>query len=139
MITRFSRRRISIAVILAICATSVSANCIVCDEVIVINEARANCLADNFESIATAIGGAPNGRKSVDLDACSIDGEQLSVRGGLDTLPDLNSLSEEAETTVKSSYLLDLNYLTCLQRLIDSENRPIDPDRTFDLFLSCQS
>lgn len=119
-------------------ASGATANCIVCDELIDIDENRANCLLDNFETISAAIENTPNGRKSVDLDACSIDGEQLSERGGLDTLPDLDSLQRDSEVDIKSAYLLDQGYLDCLRELIGDEPRPIDPGKTFDLYLLCK-
>ena len=139
MITPSSKVWFAAAALITLAVPSAEANCIMCDELIDIDESRANCLIDNFEAISSAIGNMPNGRKSIDLDACSIDGEQLSARGGLETLPDLGSALAETDGTTKSAYLLDLNYLACLRQLVDEEPRPIDPEKTFDLYLLCQS
>ena len=115
-----------------------SANCLVCDELIKMDEARAACFLDNYEDIAKAVDAAPNKRKAVDLDSCSIDGDVLALRGGIATMPKLGGNAVRDEGASKSVYTLDSRGLTCLRDLVAQQERPFDPVATFDLFEMCQ-
>lgn len=119
-------------------AWTAHAECMVCDEVIEINSARATCFMENQESIAKAVSAAPDGRMSVDFDACTVGGEKLTVRGGVATLPELNGSANAENILSKSVYLLDSASVACLTELIREHQGPLDPVATFDLFEQCK-
>lgn len=117
---------------------SVSANCLVCDELIKMDEARATCFLDNYDDISKAVSEAPNKRRAIDLDSCSIDGEVLALRGGIATMPTLKGNASPEGNDTKSVYTLDSTGLACLRALVATQERPVDPVATFDLFEMCQ-
>lgn len=121
-----------------VAAQAAHAECIVCDEVIELNAARATCFIENHESISKAVSAAPDGRMSVDFDECSVGGEKLVVRGGVATLPELNTSTAMTQPPSKSVYLLDYQSVICLKELISEHEGPLDPVATFDLFEQCK-
>ncbi|MEM7730487.1 MAG: hypothetical protein AAF311_14670 [Pseudomonadota bacterium] len=124
------------AAIMLTAAGVAAADCIVCDEVVEIDEARAACFRNNYAAIADAVARAPSGRKPIDLDACTIDGEALASRGYIG-LPRIDRDSEEMPRS-KAVYVLDLIYVDCLQSLLTKHEGSLDPAETFDLFELCE-
>lgn len=119
------------------------AECIVCDEIVEINSARAECFMKNHSAIAAAIVGAPNGRAPIDLDSCEVNGEKMSMRGGISDLPTplgvpSQPLSAIGPVPQKSVYLLDKALVDCLKSLIEQHPASLDPVARFDLFEQCQ-
>lgn len=132
MILQFSR--------LAICAAVLAANqaraaCMICDELITIDEVHATCFLENFDQINEVIAADPKGRSSIDLAKCVINGEELLMRSGLATLPELGTINPTK--SMKSVYMLDTSAVTCLRDLIEAHERPLDPAVVFDLFEAC--
>lgn len=117
-------------------ATGARANCMICDEIVTLDSARAACFMQNFDEINTKIALAPHGRMSFDLDACTVEGETLNRRGGIATLPRIND-GGATPAPAKSVYLLDKRLVACLRDLIENHPEPLDPSAVFDLFEDC--
>lgn len=132
----FNFRYIFLAVFLIV-PFSASANCLVCDELIEIDEERADCFLRNFDQIVAAVNVAPNQRKAVDLSACAVGDEVLSARGGIASLPTLGGSKRYIDLSGKSVYTLDKKGLFCLRDLVSEQSRPFNPSATFDLYLMC--
>jgi hypothetical protein len=114
------------------------AECLVCDDLVEINSARASCFMENHERILAAVSAAPDGRMAVDFETCSVGGEKLDFRGGVATLPDLDLSSKEDQPPTKSVYLLDSASVVCLRDLIAKHQGSLDPVAKFDLFEKCR-
>lgn len=117
------------------------AQCMICDELITINDKRAKCFKDNFKLISEMIESAKFGRKIFNLDSCVNGDGELSFRGdgGISELPKLPDPSGQTGKlpTTKSAYMLDANGANCLEQLIGRHKGSFDPFVTFDLFEQC--
>jgi hypothetical protein len=113
------------------------ADCLICDEIITLDAARAACFVRNYEAVSEKLAATPTGRTSIDLDACSVEGEALDTRAGLATLPRMNSGDAPGATRGKSVYLLDAQGAACLHDLIKNHPSSLDPSVMFDLFEDC--
>lgn len=121
-------------VVAAAVSGAVGAECLICDELVVVDAARAACFLDHHDTILAAIDADPEGRRNVDLDACAHDGTALAERGGLLTMP---RVGETARLASKSVFLLDRQGAECLAELIAAHPSPLNPSTTFDLLESC--
>lgn len=138
----------SFAFAASLLATGAMADCVICDEVVVLGPSEADCFLERFDDFAADIAASPRGRATLDLAKCqggTADGDR-----SVTTLPVVPSLPSVPTGTAsegpvdpaqghKTAYLFDAAYADCLRELLAAHEGPIDPTVTFDLFEECQS
>lgn len=115
------------------------ADCLICDEIITLNASRAACFLQNYGAIIERLTSEPSGRMSIDLDACTVEGEELETRGGLVTLPSMKDIGGSATGSPrpKSVYLMDAKGVSCLRNLVQRHSDKLNQSVEFDLFEDC--
>ena len=118
-----------------------AASCMVCDEVVVLDQTRARCFASGYEQYLEAATKSPDRFAEIDLTGCT--GESGDERRGLDRIgndrsPDASARSKKppVESSLRTMYILDAESIVCLGRLLESYDGNYDPAR-FDLYESC--
>lgn len=114
------------------------ATCMICDEVVEFDQARAACFASEYERYLEAARNSPTRSTEIDLTGCT--GASGDESRGLERMRSLFP-SEPATVTapmagLRSVYILDEPGIVCLGRLIETHQGPFDPAR-FDLYESC--
>lgn len=140
---RFFRRGIAFAALAlaAVPATTgagLAQSCFICDDLIVLNDADAECFLKAYD--ASRREAQQKGFVTINLSACTNADEQ-EKRGSIDKpLGELSPQSgETARSATRSSYVLDLVGIDCLYRMVGGQTRPINPTASFDLQNSCSA
>ncbi len=111
------------------------AACFICDELISLNAAQAECFAANFADLLAELERDSDRRLSVNMNACTRDAYSYATRGGILTMPDPQGAAPSGGG--KTVYLLDANGARCLKSLVDGHEGSFNPTTTFDLFEDC--
>lgn len=112
-----------------------TADCFVCDQVVVFNQRGAECFLRSYRSIAANIAGEGAGRAEFDLSSCPA-GDETKDRGGLSVMPTIGKASAPA-VPVKTTYVFDAETARCLKQQIEHYSGSYDPAATFDLAEAC--
>lgn len=127
-------RTILATCLLAVAATGATAQCLLCDEVVEIDQTYADCFRAQYAEYLAKLETSGNGRVQVNLGVCN--GTQTEAeRSGLTTMPTLDSGIQSRR--MKSIYVLDEPYLRCLKNLLDRHPGSFDPSVEFDLYEKC--
>jgi len=121
--------------LLAISSHNASAECYVCDDLVVLDRQAATCFLEKFDSFAAASSNADGKRIEFDTTSC-IDPDAEKPRGGLSLMPTIGGMANAAPKT-KARYTLDDASATCLKGLLETYDGPFDPDAQFDLAKNC--
>lgn len=140
---RCSKIYFPLAIVLGSIMTEIPAvaSCMVCDEVVVLDQTRARCFAASYEQYLEAATKSPNHFAEIDLTSCT--GESGNELRGLDRIgadrsPDTSAGSKPAvESSLRTMYILDAESIVCLGQLIKNYSGDYDPAR-FDLYESCR-
>ena len=115
-----------------------AATCMVCDEVVEFDRARAICFASDYERYLEAARNSPTRSAEIDLTGCT--GTSGDERRGLERMRSLFPTDEAAGTApipgLRSVYILDEAGIICLGQLVERHEGAFDPAR-FDLYESC--
>lgn len=120
-------------------ASSSHASCFVCDEVVEFGAIHAACFMSDYEQFSSAA--EASGRVEVDLSSCV--GKVASGSRGLDAFPfflDPKTSGEKdaPRPELRTTYILDLESLNCLHRILKEHSEPIDPSLKIDLLTDCR-
>lgn len=124
-----------IGIWLAAAPTSARAECLVCDNMVEMDDFEATCYLTEFGTIMSELEAAPSGRSAISLTACAEE-QRKRARGGLDLMPS-PKLATTPDETRDSTFVLDADGALCLYDLIAKAKRPIDPAMIVDLSKEC--
>ena len=113
------RHLVTGAALLSFAATSVHAQCGLCDTQVVINSDLASCFLSEFPQLAARDGAAV----AVDLSNCG------TSRGVVEALPE-PTLGDEAPDT---EFMLSRAQLNCLKEKLEAPDIVLDPTATIEL------
>ena len=132
----FALSSVAVAATLALGSTNASA-CLVCDEVIELDQPRASCFSASYDRFLSAARNSPSQSAQIDLSECV--GASGTENRGLDRIGpsiDGNARTMETQPQLRSVYILDEAGIVCLKGLLDDYEGAYDPAR-FDLYESC--
>lgn len=118
-------RPVALAVILALAAGPVSAECFICDTEVVLDKDRADCFRAHADSFIAAAREDPQQRATVTFKVCG-DGR------GLDVFPAIDAPQGGAQ---KLEFYLELGQIECLRNLVQAEE--IAAPTVIDLGAGC--
>jgi hypothetical protein len=128
------------AAMLLLAPAAAGAACLICDEVVELDEVRAKCFRQDYEKFLSTARSAETSNAEVDLSACA--GDDGRERRGLDQMPGLLPPGGEStarnERELRSVYIFEEAGLVCLKRLLDGHEGTIDPSVRFDLVENCK-
>lgn len=121
-----------------ILATSSYASCYICDEVVEFGAAHAACFLSDYEQFSSTA--EETGRVEVDLSLCL--GEVADGTRGLEAFPFFpgqitGETTLETTTRLRTTYILDLESLNCLYKILSERSEPINPSVLIDLPKLC--
>ncbi|MDF1804344.1 hypothetical protein [Thalassovita sp.] len=121
-------------------AQAASADCFVCDEVVELDQAAAQCFVDQSQTYLERAKQARGHRTEVDLSTCT--GASTDNGRGLDSFVRLPGSAgkgqEQRRKRIRTVYVLDVQAITCVQAILNTRSAPIDPSLTIDLIEECE-
>ena len=108
-------------------------SCFVCDEVVELDQARADCLMSRYDEFETRLSASQKGRVEIDFSSCGAhpsSNDGVKERGfGTSSISPGDILAVE----LRNSYILDRPSLNCLRQTLSDRTIPIDPTLRIDL------
>lgn len=109
--------------------------CYVCDDLVVLDRAAANCFLEGFDTLSEQLSQEDGSRVEFDTGSC-VDPDEERPRGGLSLMPTIGGVAKAA-TETKTRYTLDSRTASCLKELLETYEGSFDPDAKFDLAEDC--
>ncbi len=106
------------------------AQCFICDEVIEIDRAGADCFLQNLADHRANAQSSEDGFAEVDIYVC-YNADRSGTRGGVEVMPTLPQGDVD-----KTVYTLDPGSIDCLANLV-AQGGAFDPTEVFDLTEEC--
>ena len=120
---------IAVAAFVFLAASAPARACVVCDEVVVVNDALAGCFLGRYDSLAAEL--TASGKRFLKADFSSCTGATGGERA-------VSTVPGAAQRKLKSAYVFDKAGLTCLHGLITNHTGRFDPNVRFDLAQQCR-
>lgn len=120
------------------------AACMVCDEVVELDNRLAGCFRQDYQQILSTIQAAKSGNGQVDFSRCTgSDGSEKRAIDEMPTLlsgrkPDGNTAAAGTGRRLRTAYILDEAGIVCLRRLLDVRENPLKDVAQFDLLEECK-
>ncbi len=121
--------------LLVLSSHNASAECYVCDDLVVLDRQAASCFLETFDTFAAKSSEADSKRIEFDTTSC-VDPDAEKPRGGLSLMPTIGGMAN-AGPKAKARYTLDDATATCLKGLLETYDGPFNPDAQFDLARNC--